>query len=156
MWLGVCHQRKRSQVSGYNPGFDISPNFEADLAFGHKGEESIKNFLQSLISNSSEVKTDRYRNGRMVVETDQNPYNRGWKKSGINVTTAQWWVYIYSLGEAFVIVSVDRLKRYLRANPSRFNENTKGDFARNSDNPTRGFLLEPDEVMDMLYSNKYD
>ncbi len=143
-------------MSGYNPGFDISPNFEADLAFGHKGEESIKNFLQSLISNSSEVKTDRYRNGRMVVETDQNPYNRGWKKSGINVTTAQWWVYIYSLGEAFVIVSVDRLKRYLRANPSRFNENTKGDFARNSDNPTRGFLLEPDEVMDMLYSNKYD
>jgi hypothetical protein len=143
-------------VSGYNPGFDISPNFEADLAFGHKGEESIKDFLQSLISNSSEVKTDRYRNGRMVVETDQNPYNRGWKKSGINVTTAQWWVYIYSLGEAFVIVSVDRLKRYLRANPSRFNENTKGDFARNSDNPTRGFLLEPDEVMDMLYSNKYD
>lgn len=143
-------------MSGYNPGFDISPNFEADLAFGHKGEESIKDFLQSLISNSSEVKTDRYRNGRMVVETDQNPYNRGWKKSGINVTTAQWWVYIYSLGEAFVIVSVDRLKRYLRANPSRFNENTKGDFARNSDNPTRGFLLEPDEVMDMLYSNKYD
>jgi hypothetical protein len=143
-------------VSGYNPGFDISPNFDADLAFGQQGEESVKKFFQSLLSSSSEVKTDRYRNGRMVVETDQNPYNKGWKKSGINVTTAQWWVYIYSLGEAFVIVSVERLKRYLRANPSRFNEQTKGDFARNSDNPTRGFLLEPDEVMDMLYNNRYD
>lgn len=55
-----------------------------------------------------------------------------------------------------VVVSVERLKRYLRKNRELFNEQTKKMFAAGSDNPSRGFLIEPSQVMEMLYSDKYD
>ena len=150
----------------YNKEFDIkkkSFDFASDLAFGHSGEDFVKQFYHSVIQGSAEVKTDRYRNGRMAVETQQNPRRKTdvfgypiWQDSGINVTKAQWWVYTYSLGEAFVIVLVPRLKRYLRENKEMFNENTKVMFAKDSDNPAKGFLIEPRDVMEMLYSGKYD
>jgi len=98
----------------------------------------------------------------MVIETDQNPKgikddtgNQVWVKSGINVTTAQWWVYIYSPEGAFAIISVPRLKRYLRMNPYKFNEGTKKDFG-GADNPARGFLIYPHDVMDLMTNRRYD
>ena len=138
--------------------YDISaPDFLADLQFGEKGEAVISNFLNDLAGGSFEVKTDRYRNGRMVVETQQMPNNCGtWYDSGINVTTAKWWVYQYTLDGAFHVVAVDRLKRYLRINSAKFNETTKRVFARNSDNPAKGYLLYPDDVLDMLTNELYD
>lgn len=145
-------------MNGYNPGYDIesSPNFNKDLAYGHRGEESIREFLEVVSKGNIEVKTDRYRNGKMVVETHQNPHGAGWKESGINVTTAFWWIYVYSLGEGFAAVSVERLKRYLRTETEKFNENTKMDFAIGSDNPSRGYLLRPEDVQEMLYNPRYD
>lgn len=145
--------------------FDIPArqfDFKTDLTFGQKGETLVSGFLDSLSDGSFEVKSDRYRNGRMVVETDQNP--RGikdengvqiWNKSGINVTTAKWWVYVFSMDEAFVIVNVDRLKRYLRANRLRFNENTKINLG-GADNPAKGFLLMPKDVIDLMANTEYD
>lgn len=137
-------------------------DFKKDLAFGEGGESMVNGFLESLSGGSFEVKTDRYRNGRMVVETNQNPRgikdengNRIWNPSGINITTAKWWVYIYATDGSFVIISVDRLKRYLRKNHYKFNENTKRDFGGN-DNPARGFLVYPNDVMDMLANTNYD
>lgn len=38
------------------------PNFKADLAYGHIGEEIIKNFLDVLVNGSIEIKRDSYRN----------------------------------------------------------------------------------------------
>jgi len=150
----------------YNKEFDIpvgSFNFAKDLAFGESGEKFITDFYSAVIQGSAEVKTDRYRNGRMAVETQQNPRRETdifgypiWQDSGINVTKAQWWIYTYSLGDAFVIVSVPRLRRYLRQNREMFNENTKVMFAKNSDNPAKGFLIEPQDVIKMLYSKEYD
>ena len=127
-------------------------NFADDLKFGKKGEELTRNFLQSIADGSFEVKTDRYRNGRMVVETEQNPRKTGWKPSGINVTEASWWVYIYCLDGAMLAVSVDRLKRYI----SRLPKSRLKNFAWNSNNPSRGFLLVPEEVMDMMINPEYD
>ena len=69
-------------------------NFKTDLAFGKKGEDQVKRFLQGIVNGSFEVKSDRYRNGRMVVEIAQNPRKHGWKDSGLMVTEAQWWVYV--------------------------------------------------------------
>jgi len=150
----------------YNKEFDIPSNsfdFAKDLSFGHSGENFITEFYKSVIQGCAEVKTDRYRNGRMAVETQQNPKRKTdifghpiWENSGINVTKATWWIYTYSLGEAFIIVSVERLKRYIRHNCDIFNEHTKVMFAKNSDNPAKGFLIEPNGVMEMLYSVKYD
>lgn len=151
------------QVAGYKPEFDIAPpeqsrefNFKNDLEFGKVGEQFVSAMLDSLLNGSFEIKTDRYRNGNMVVETDQNPGLRGWKKSGINVTKAQWWVYVYALDGSMTIVHMDRLKRYLRMNKNLFNEGTKRIMAENSDNPAKGFILKPRHVMDMLINKKYD
>lgn len=133
------------------------PNWPKDLEFGLQGESLILDFLNDISSGSFEVKTDRYRNGRMVVETQQDPGARGrWIDSGINVTKAKWWVYQYALDGAFHIVAVDRLKRYLRANTNKFNESTKRAFASGSENPARGFLLYPEDVLDMLTNPAYD
>ena len=93
----------------------------------------------------------------MVVETQQDPGARGlWVDSGINVTKAKWWVYQYALDGAFHVVSVERLKRYLRATTTKFNESTKRTFSAGNDNPARGFLLYPEDVLDMLTNPRYD
>jgi hypothetical protein len=151
------------QVPGYNPEFDIAPPstprqfvWEKDLQYGHIGEELVRSMLDALANGSFEIKTDRYRNGNMVIETDQNPGLKGWKKSGINATKAEWWVYVYALDGGMTIVHVERLKRYLRLNKHLFNEETKRNFAEGSDNPARGFILKPRHVMDMLINKKYD
>jgi hypothetical protein len=137
-------------------------DFKADLEFGQQSEKEISSFLDDLSDGAFEVKTDRYRNGRMIVETDQNP--RGvlnqdgepiWHKSGINVTTAKWWVYVFSPGQGFVMIDVGRLKRYLRANKEKFNESTKISLG-GADNPARGFLLMADDVKDLLINELYD
>ena len=145
--------------------FDIPArkfDFKKDLAYGQQGESLVSTFLDDISDGSFEVKSDRYRNGRMVVETDQNP--RGyrdvngvqvWNKSGINITTAKWWVYIFSPEGAFIVVSVARLKRYLRAFPERFNGSNKINLG-GSDNPAKGFLLMPEDVQDMMINPRYD
>jgi hypothetical protein len=145
--------------------FDIPArkfDFKKDLAYGQQGEKLVSTFLDDLSDGSFEVKSDRYRNGRMVVETDQNP--RGyrdvngvqvWNKSGINITTAKWWVYIFSPEGAFVVVSVARLKRYLRVFPERFNSSNKINLG-GADNPAKGFLLMPEDVQDMMINPRYD
>lgn len=137
-------------------------DFTKDLEYGLKGESLISEFLKNLSDGNFEVKSDRYRNGRMVVETQQNPRAAKnalgdplWLDSGINITTARWWVYIYAPEGAFVVVSVERLKRFLRANGGKYTEETKVSFG-GSDNPARGFLLQPNEVMDMLFNPLYD
>lgn len=148
-----------------NSSFDIQArtfDFKADLAFGQQSEKDIEGFLDDLSGGAFEVKTDRYRNGRMVVETDQNPKGmrdssgeRIWHKSGINVTTAKWWVYVFSPSQGFVVIDVARLKRYLRTNKNRFNESTKINLG-GDDNPARGFLLMADDVKDLLTNELYD
>jgi hypothetical protein len=145
--------------------FDIPArkfDFQADLEFGKQSEKDISGFLDDLSDGAFEVKTDRYRNGRMVVETDQNPRGmrdedgqRVWTKSGINVTEAKWWVYVFSPAQGFVIVDVRRLKRYLRFNKDKFNESTKISLG-GEDNPARGFLLMADDVKDLLTNELYD
>jgi hypothetical protein len=47
------------------------------------------------------------------------------------------------------------LKRYLRAFPERFNGNNKINLG-GADNPAKGFLLMPEDVMDMMINPKYD
>lgn len=140
-------------TSGYQPSHDIERfNFSDDLHFGHQGEDIVRGFLESLSIGDFEVKYDRYRNGKMVVEMEQNPRGSGWKPSGINVTKAHWWVYLHS-SEGFVTVSVPRLKRYLEANKQWLTMKT---FASGSDNPARGYILHPPHVTELLNSESYD
>ena len=129
-----------------------APNFARDLAHGKEGEAIVESFLDALHKGSFEVKYDRYRNGRMVVETEQNPRNTGWKPSGLKVTKAKWWVYMFS-PNSFVIVGVPRLKKYIKAHKSSLE---RRDFAAGSNNPARGYLLYPEHVQEMMNSSDYD
>jgi hypothetical protein len=141
--------------STWNPAFDVqhtAPNWDADLAFGQEGEQIVTEFLSAINQRRFEVKYDRYRNGRMVVETAQNPRNEGWKPSGINVTEADWWVYMFSPG-AFLMVPVPRLKRWLRGRAATMQ---KRRFAENSNNPAEGFLLFPHDVQDLMNNPEWD
>lgn len=136
------------EVGGYEPRFD----FVADLEYGHDGERNLHAFFRALQNGTVEVKADRYRNGRMAVETQQNPRGEGWKDSGINVTTADWWAYRFA-PDAFVMVSVERLKTFLRLNKELLDKRI---FAADSDNPAKGFLLFPNAVQDLLTNELYD
>lgn len=149
-------------MNGYNPWFDhngsLSPRYDfgRDLAFGHDGEEWVK----SIWDDRWEVKTDRYRNGRMVVETEHNPHRRVndwgqpvWEPSGLSVTRADWWVYVTAIGQSLIIVSVERLRRFLHIHEDGLTTVT---FARTSDNPARGFLLYPNHINSLLVDEEYD
>lgn len=141
-------------------------NFHEDLKFGQKGEKLVDDFLTAMEAGSFEVKTDRYRNGKMVLEMEHNPRRKQdedgkavWEPSGLNVTKAAWWVYVYTLdGEqgAFVIVSTKRIKRYLKMNKDIYNRKTMSNFAWSSSNPSRGFLLLPEQVNDLMTNPDYD
>jgi hypothetical protein len=133
---------------GYEPAFD----FTVDMAYGKAGEAELVEFFNAVQGAQIEVKSDRYRNGRMAIETQQKPAGRDWQDSGINVTTAQWWAYRFGPG-AFTLVSVPRLKKYLRLNREVLQ---KRDFAAGSDNPSRGFVLMPEQVQELMTSDWYD
>lgn len=135
-------------VSGYNPKFD----FVTDLEYGHEGEQNIIGFFESFNAGAVEVKADRYRNGRMAVETHQKPAGQDWKKSGINVTQADWWAYRLA-PDAFMMVSVKRLKNYLRVNRDTLEKRM---FALDSDNPATGYLLFPQHIQDLMTNERYD
>lgn len=138
-------------------------DFHKDLEYGRQGEKLVESFLDSLSGGAFEVKTDRYRNGRMAVEVEQNPRRevdedgeRMWRASGLMVTKAQWWVYVFTLDGnqgSFLTVSVKRLKKYIKKNRNRFQLT---DFARNSQNPARGYVLQPEDVIQLMISPDYD
>ena len=133
---------------GYEPRFD----FKVDMVYGKAGETELVEFFDAVQGSKVEVKSDRYRNGRMAVETQQKPLGRDWQDSGINITTAEWWAYRLAPG-AFILVSVPRLKKYLRANRDILQ---KRDFAAGSDNPSRGFVLMPEQIQSLLADKEYD
>ena len=140
-------------TKGYQPSHDIDRfDFTKDLEYGHKGEQIIIDFLLALSRGDYEVKRDRYRNGNMVIETEQNPRHEGWKPSGINVTKAHWWVYMHS-DEAFNFISVPRVKRFIKKNKEWL---PVKELAPNSDNPARGYLLYPQYIVDLMNNEEYD
>lgn len=142
-----------SRTEGYAPSHDINAyDFTKDLAFGHQGEEIVREFLSELSTGSFEVKYDRYRNGRIFVEFEQNPRGTGWKPSGIAVTEARWLVYVFS-PTSFCIIEIPRLKRYLKHNLANVRQLVA---ASDSDNPAKGFLLYPHQVQDLMTSSTYD
>jgi hypothetical protein len=71
------------RTEGYVPSHDIKQfDFTKDLQFGHEGEELVTQFLAQLSSGTFEVKYDRFRNGRIFVEFEQNPRDTGGSHQG--------------------------------------------------------------------------
>ena len=160
----ILHRKVRKlMTSKKDSRYDIPPTtpsntlggsqgWAADLAHGHEGEALVADFLRAVTAGSFEVKSDRWRNGRMVVEMSQNPRGSGWKPSGLAITEAMWWCYIYTTDGAMTIVAVPRLKRFVATLPKTRIKS----FMVASDNPTKGFLLLPDEITDLMINPAYD
>ena len=115
------------------------------------GEDLFEAFIKSLDDADFEIKRDMYRNGRMVVEIMQKPKDKDWKPSGLDVTKAKYWVYMFS-ADAFSIIEVARLKKYLEIN----NKIPLKTFAPYSANPTKGYLLMEEDVIKLMSSELYD
>jgi hypothetical protein len=111
----------------------------------------FQQFLESLDKKDFEIKRDMFRNGRLVVEIEQKHRDQDWKPSGLSVTTAKWWVYLFS-DDSFLAVEVQRLKKYIEVN----SDMEKKTFAPRSYNPTRGYLLQPEDVSKLMASELYD
>jgi hypothetical protein len=115
------------------------------------GEDLFEEFIKSLDDCKFEIKRDMYRNGRMVVEMQQKPRDKEWKPSGLAVTKAKYWVYMFS-ADAFSVIEVARLKKYLEIN----NNIPMKTFAPYSANPTKGYLLMEEDVIKLMSSELYD
>ena len=137
---------------------DIDKGFIADLAYGEQAENDVQELLLNMAQGHVEVKADRYRNGRMFVETEHNPRarrdsngDRIWELSGINVTHATWWIYVVA-PNCMHVIPVQRLKNYLRMNRNKLRKT----YAGSADNYAHGYLLMPDQVLDMMLNADYD
>jgi len=59
---------------------------------------------------------------------------------------------VYTMNEAMIVISTDRLRRYIKTlSKSRLRL-----FAEGSNNPARGYLLQPEEVIALLYDSAFD
>lgn len=113
--------------SDYNKHFDVS--FEKGMV----GETSLNKFLIG----KHEVKTD-YRTkdtGNIYIETWQ--YNEGGRwQSGINVTTADYWVTASPNGKGIISVETELIREILRnencteVRQPTYNEHTNASIGR--------------------------
>jgi hypothetical protein len=130
-------------AEGYQPNFDI------DLERGKVGETLLDTFLGSLGEGAKfEVKTDyrAWETGNFYIETWQyrNADQSDKRPSGINVTTAEWWVFAGPSGSGFIAIKTDDLKQIIRdTNPRETGQYVVSDVT----NASLGRLVPVREVM---------
>jgi hypothetical protein len=92
---------------------EYSKHFDIDFQRGLVGEDAHNDFLNAL-EGQHEVKTD-YRTaetGNIYIETWQYNETGKWP-SGINVTTAKYWVTASPLGQGAIYVPTDLIRTIL-------------------------------------------
>lgn len=124
-------------MSTYQPDFDI------DFQRGMVGEDTHKLFLVG----THEVKTD-YRSqetGNFYVETEQYSWlNGNWFASGINKTTADWWVQSSPLGLGGIYLKTELMRELVRDANAK---NAWQVVANEKTNGSRGKLIRRDELL---------
>lgn len=127
------------------------PHFDIDFTRGMVGEDLVNTVLGKLQGKKIEVKTD-YRipeTGNVYIETWQYHAEdeSDIKKSGINITKAEYWCIASPTGKGFLMIETDALKEVIReTNPrevrqSRINPNT---------NASKGRLVKMIDIMHKL------
>lgn len=119
------------------------PDFDFDLVYGEAGERYAREVLGWVLAENArvEIKRKRRLDDWLYVELRQNAHRSGWKDSGLNVTTAQFWGFV--VGETGVILyfPTDLLRRAVARGEGRDAEETDGD------NPTQGRLLRASRLI---------
>lgn len=92
-------------AEGYQPNWDI------DKKVGDQGELFVRRIVTGLESGSIEVKTDEKARltGNVFVEF-RCRYRGRYEKSGLAVTTAEFWAFVVGINSMAIIVSVELLK----------------------------------------------
>lgn len=111
------------------------PDWDLDLGHGHDRER----FVETCHRGTHEVKAPRYVDDLFYVELEQNPFGRGWRPSGLRISTADVWDFV----KGWAVLSVPRgrlLDLVERGELGRFREETDGEC------PTRGRLLSWMEI----------
>jgi hypothetical protein len=115
------------------------PKFDHDYQYGRQGELLIGDALAALRDGQGriEVKRKRYLDGKIYVELLQDPGGTGkrWKPSGLNVTDAEWWVYVVGETGVLLFFPTDLLRWAIKTDAGRPCAEKDGD------NPTEGRLL---------------
>ena len=165
---------------GYDPAADIRGDqkgqFKADLKFGEHGEDIATKLIDAMLAGWVEVKADAFENGNIFVELahcpDRSRDDNGdfiWKKSGLNVTQAQFWMYM-KLSEcgdfrSALVLETSRLNAYR----SWFKENNGTNILTpgtqktgymignaNGQIPTLGLRIVAQDIPFLQYSSKFD
>ena len=122
-------------TKGFNPNFDIC------LEFGEKYENEFQKIIEG---KKIEVKTDRItqRSTNVFVEFE----SRG-KESGINITTAHYWVYCLWTEkfkeQTYIFIPTRRLKKLIKEKEYR--------ISNGGDNWTsKGYLVPKEDLLDLI------
>jgi len=123
-------------VTGYEPRFDF------DLRRGKVGEDYVGTILESIASDSIEVKTDygANRTGNLYIEFEQETQEGKWVPSGVSTSEAGYWAFAFEDGVIFI--KLERLKEICRNVYHQNPERNVGYRPRNEhSNATRGIKL---------------
>lgn len=165
---------------GYDPAADIRGDskgqFKADLKFGEHGEELAAKLVEAMLNGWVEVKSDAFENGNIFVELAHCPGravdqdgNFVWTKSGLNVTKANFWIYMKLSGQgefrsALVIPTV-RLNAYRSWYKEQYGTEILPSGSKqsgymignaNGEIPTLGLRIVASDIPMIQYSPQFD
>lgn len=126
-----------------------SPHFDHDLERGKVGENLLGTFLGDLANGAKfEVKTDykAWETGNFYIETWQWNWSdkSDIRESGINVTTADWWVFAGPKDNGFIAIRTSDLKDIIReTNPREVEQPITNDYT----NASKGRLVKVSDVL---------
>lgn len=126
----------------------IQPHFDFDFARGKVGEDLVETFLADLQGKKIEVKTDHrvHETGNVYVETWQ--YHKedasDKKRSGINITEAEYFCFASPAGLGFIMVKTDALKDVIRETNAR---ETRQPIINNNTNASIGRLVKVSDIL---------
>jgi hypothetical protein len=113
------------------------PHWDIDYAYGRQGELLVGGLLEGIRTGSlrTEVKRKRVRDLWFYVETEHNPFGRGWEPSGIGRSTADYYAFVVDRTDAVVLVPTARIRRAIALGLGDAKE------CRDGTCPTRGRLI---------------
>ena len=134
-------------------GNGYQPNYDLDLDFGREGEESIAAILRDVFDDGDRIEVKRDRRAaetkNLYVEVlQQRSGTVGYKKSGISISTADYWFFIYGEQDdgTFGFLGVPTGLLY-EAAKKRYEETRRFvDGGADGDCPTKGILLRIADV----------